>query len=1142
MPFTADLHIHSRFSRATSQKLTVPHLRAWAKVKGIHVLGTGDITHPVWRAELREQLVRDEATGLYRCARKTPLEQEIPLIARAEGPEPLFLLQGEISSIYKRHGKVRRVHNLVYFPDLDTADAFCARLEGIGNLHSDGRPILGLDCCNLLEIVKETVPNAFLVPAHVWTPWFALFGSKSGFDSVEECFGHMSGEIFAMETGLSSDPAMNRLWSHLDGYTLISNSDAHSGENLAREVNLFSGEPSYDGIFQALRRETTASCAYAGTVEFFPEEGKYHLDGHRACDVVLEPHEAMTLNNICPKCGKPLTIGVLHRVLELADRREPVAVPAEPDFASLVPLPELLGELLRVGSKSRKVAQRYAQLIEYFGPELEILNHVAESDLRQHWDALGEGIARMRQGQVIREGGYDGEFGTIRVFTPQEVASFQLSGRGSGSLMALSADKARSRSKTSAKFLGEPLIGVTPAPEAAAVKIRRNLLPKQTDVQESTQQSAEPEDPADPADSAKQADPAQITYSQEQQAIIQADDAPLLVAAGPGAGKTRTLVGRTAHLLEQGVPARKILAITFTRRAAAELRERLQARVQGHDVPQADTLHALAFAVWQRLQGSAPDLLSEDMSRRVFALANEQVSGCTGHLLRRMEAGVNMARELCHMPPELADSAERYAACKRQHNWVDYTDLLEFWLEALREGRVSAPWSHVLVDEVQDLSPLQLALVRCLVPPDGKGFFGIGDPDQAIYGFRGAQADSVAALRRFWPALRCVPLSTSYRATPGIVACAAELMRGRQQCGPLQSYRQGLSSLHVFSAPSIASEAQWVAGQIHCLLGSGSHTLADAASAGQYGRVHPVSHLPGGSCAPADIAVLVRLKVQIPALHKALTQWGIPCAVPEQEGCWHHPLVALIVRHAAEQEHLAPVPNESADDLGNECMGETGSTPVQTTTQTGGNAPVMPFCPAEVWNGGPASLANYLRHTPPFDALFWESAAWKALCTFWMPKEGWKGLLAHLHLLRDVEMVRDKAERVQILTLHAAKGLEFRAVFLPGLEEGLLPLDRHALYNTGKTSETQQTAQTETQIFDAEPTLGAARDEERRLLYVGITRASEALFCSHVQQRILYGRVLRLPLSSFLPPLLAHCHRSTLVEKTRRKEVQLKLL
>ncbi len=392
--FRADLHIHSRFSRATSGRLNARHLAAWARVKGLDVLGTGDFTHPKWRAELAEQLVVDEASGLYRLRDPRGLDAELPDYAgKPLAGRTLFMLQAEISSIYKRGGQVRKVHNLVYVPDMDAADRLSRRLAEVGNIESDGRPILGLDSRNLLEMVLETHPQAFLVPAHIWTPWFALFGSKSGFNSVAECFGDLSSEIFAMETGLSSDPEMNWLWSELDRFALISNSDAHSGDNLGREANLFSGEIGYESILRSLKGQGIGG-RFLGTLEFFPEEGKYHLDGHRKCGVVMEPRETRARGGLCPVCGKPVTVGVLHRVVELADRETPIQSPGQQGYLSLIPLPEILSELLGVGPKSRRVAEQHARCVARFGSELNILQDVSEAELSRFWEPLGEGIAR----------------------------------------------------------------------------------------------------------------------------------------------------------------------------------------------------------------------------------------------------------------------------------------------------------------------------------------------------------------------------------------------------------------------------------------------------------------------------------------------------------------------------------------------------------------------------------------------------------------------------------------------------------------------------------------------------------------------------------------------------------------------------
>ncbi len=414
--YYADLHIHSRYSRATSPACTPGGLHHWAQLKGVGVCGTGDCTHPAWFAELQETLCED-APGLY--ALKPALREaagcDVPDACRA----PVrFLVTGEISSIYKRDGKVRKVHSLVLLPSLEAAARLNARLDRIGNIRSDGRPILGLDPRDLLTLLLDADPRAALIPAHIWTPWFSLLGAKSGFDSVEECFGDLAPHIFAVETGLSSDAPMNHRIRCLDRLALVSNSDLHSPANLGRNANLFFGSPSYDTLLNGLRARDPAVCG--GTVDLFPEEGKYHLDGHRSCGVRLEPDESLRSNNLCPACGKPLTIGVLHRVVELERTQTPLsgaaAVPRLP-YRYIVPLPELLGQQLGVAPSSKKVASAYAQLLAAAGPELPLLLDAGERELAGLGD-IGELIRRVREGRVTREGGYDGEYGTIRVEQP----------------------------------------------------------------------------------------------------------------------------------------------------------------------------------------------------------------------------------------------------------------------------------------------------------------------------------------------------------------------------------------------------------------------------------------------------------------------------------------------------------------------------------------------------------------------------------------------------------------------------------------------------------------------------------------------------------------------------------------------------
>ena len=411
--YLADLHIHSRYSRATSRDCTLEGLHHWAQLKGVTVAGTGDFTHPAWFAELNAKLV-PASSGLYQ------LRPEVAVVADRDVPDTChapvrFSLTGEISSIYKRDGRVRKVHSLVLAPDIETVAKINARLDAIGNIRSDGRPILGLDPRNLLEILLEANPACALIPAHIWTPWFAMLGSQSGFDSLSECFGDLAPQVFAVETGLSSDPPMNWRVRSLDSVALVSNSDLHSPSKIGRNANVFFGQPDYFAMRNGLQRKDRSVCG--GTIDLFPEEGKYHLDGHRACGVCCAPEESLRHGNRCPKCGQPLTLGVLHRVLALADRPAGVQPAGALPHRYIVPLDELLGELLGVGAGSKKVLAAYRKLLAACGPELEILLHAPPEQLDPHGPArIGEAVRRLRAGQVFRRGGYDGEFGVVTVF------------------------------------------------------------------------------------------------------------------------------------------------------------------------------------------------------------------------------------------------------------------------------------------------------------------------------------------------------------------------------------------------------------------------------------------------------------------------------------------------------------------------------------------------------------------------------------------------------------------------------------------------------------------------------------------------------------------------------------------------------
>jgi len=1044
--FTADLHIHSRFSRATSKTLTIRSLAAWGRIKGLNVLGTGDFTHPEWLAEIDEQLV-DKGDGLLVLRDDTGLEKEIPTFEGNIPGRTRFMLQTEISSIYKRGGKVRKVHNLVYMPNLDAVRRFNQKLGEVGNLLSDGRPILGLDCRDLMDMVLECDPQAFLVPAHIWTPWFSLFGSKSGFDSIRECYGDYAQEIFAMETGLSSDPEMNWTWSELDRIKLISNSDAHSGEKLGREANFFRGEVSYEGIYRALRSEGLGH-KFLGTVEFFPEEGKYHMDGHRKCGVLMDPHETIARGGMCPVCGKPVTVGVYNRILELADRQEPLKPAGAANFVSLIPLKEVLSEVVGVGPNSKKVNTLYMRLIREFGNELDILQRVPPEDLNKYSCSLGEGITRMRDGNVIRKPGFDGEFGVISVFT----------------------DKERAEIKNGATLISIPQKKKdTPREEAPMTCVPMG-------------KAASKDKP--------------LSFNKAQQKAIKAGPGPVLVLAGPGTGKTQTLMGRVAHLIDKGEAPLRILALTFTRRAAQEMRDRMkELRGNNAEMPQAGTLHALCFDYWKHAYNETPIVLPESAAKKLFADVNPEFSGknLDYHWNR-----YNLGREqLTDIPEDLADAHINYGNQKNHWDLVDYTDLLEFMLEQSGAPTFKLPYRHVLVDEVQDLTPLQLAVIRGIAGESGKGVFCIGDPKQSIYGFRGAAGDVAKRLTQIWGNIKTVTLLENYRSGQNILDGSTMLFPDEPK---LHSNLDIAGTIHFFEAPDGVREANWISDKIKELIGTTSHSLADSEGHGEL--------------APGDIAVLVRFKALIPSIDKALKRAGIPCSTPELDGFWQEPRVASLLRAAQRFLGMAlDAPDSELEDV---------------TDSDADDKNELVSIPDHILAKGPVGLAAYLAETPPFDQFFWESRQFKELKLEFDRRGGWQGLVNWVSLQTELELVRRSAEKVQIMTLHASKGLEFDAVFMPACEEGILPFAGMDLL-TAKVTLT--------------PGRGQRFPEERRLMYVGMTRAKRTLYISRAEQRQIYGRTLHLPPSRYLREipegLVTH---STLAAKKVTKEKQLGLL
>ena len=1041
--FHADLHIHSRFSRACSKDCDIEHLSWWALRKGLTVLGTGDFTHPAWAAELKDTLVEAEP-GLFRV--RPDLERRLRRDTPASCAGTVrFLLSVEISTIYRRDERTRKVHHLLYAPSFEAADRITQALARIGNLASDGRPILGLDSRDLLEITLEAGPGCFLVPAHVWTPWFAVLGSKSGFDAVRDCYADLAGHVFAVETGLSSDPAMNWTCSSLDAYRLVSNSDAHSPPMLGREATVFGTDLDYFAMAEALR----TGRGLDGTLEFFPEEGKYHLDGHRKCGVRIDPEQTTALEDRCPACGKPLTVGVLHRVAELADRPAGFRPDGAAGFTCLVQLPQIIGEILGTGPKSKKVAAEAGRLVAALGPELSILREVPLDDLRRVGGArFAEGIGRLRRGEVIRDAGYDGEYGTIRLFGPDEL---------SGSALFATTDLA---APAQAPKNSAERSGVSPA--APRPRARRGG--------------------AAPAPSPEATGSVLDGLDPDQRAAATAAG-PLLIIAGPGTGKTRTLTHRIAYqVTELGLPARQFLAITFTRRAAQEMRDRLaglgpgpaiasSAGVSPADELTVTTFHGLGLRILREHPGVA-GLPPQ------FAVTDEPA------LLRvaaELTGSERDGRKLAGDPEGLALRAELIA-----RGLVDFDGLTELSAALLaREPEIAAGlrarWPFVSVDEYQDIDPVQYDLLRAL-SGDGAGLTAIGDPDQAIYGFRGADVGIFGRFAADFPNATTVELTRNYRSSPGIVTAARQaiapstLVPGRAAAALAAGAPEpGDVSFH--EAADEHAEAAWIAAAIDQLLGGASFHSLDSGRADGHGH---------GKLGLSDIAVLYRTDAQASALGQALTRAGLPYQKRSHDLLARRPAVTDIVREMA-------LAGADADPAG-EVLGQlTAAVRALAAARGERDATVRDIRAAgEV-------LAPLARRCGDDAERF----------------------RTEISLGAETDALDPRAEAVTLLTLHGSKGLEFDVVFLAGCERGLLPLRRPG----------------------SGPLTPDETAEERRLLFVGMTRARGQLVLTCAGRRTRHGAEETAGRSPFLVSVSSDLLCPVAPHRTRRTgDRQLRLL
>ncbi len=990
--FLADLHIHSRYSRATSPAAEPVQLDLFARRKGLELIASGDFTHAAYRQELAEKLEPAE-DGLYMLKPQLRAEDELQIKANT----PRFIISGEISSIYKDNGKTRKIHNVILLPSLEHAQQLSGKLEALGcNLRADGRPIIGLSAHDLLEMTLDVCEDAIFIPAHIWTPHFSLFGAYSGYDAIEECFRELTGYIHALETGLSSDPQMNRRISALDKYALISNSDAHSPNNLAREANIFNCQLSYPALAAAIGDRQGQGLA--GTIEFFPEEGKYHWDGHRSCKYSCRPGEAIGNHGICPVCGGRLTYGVDHRIMELADRPEDFVLEGDKPWQKLAPLAETVAACLGMTTASKKVAQITNKLMQELGPELTVLRETPLSDIAAASSPLiAEGISRMRRGKVTMEPGYDGVYGKVRIFTEEELAEFQ----GQGSLFAGFgyAAKSRSAAKTQSK---------------AADKT------------------------ADNAEKPEQAYPYGLNQQQWQAASAQ--EKQVVVLAGPGTGKTHTLICRILHLLAQGVPPERIMAVTFTNKAARELNERLQSHLHKKKLPrgmQIGTFHGLAL---RQLESSGKELrLIDDFSAQALAEAYLQQYGSkltAKSFLSKLSAAKNGSPS--QLPAQLAEGWQDRLT---ELNAVDFDDLLLQGL-ALAENTSDSYGRHLLVDEFQDINPLQFRLVQAW-SKDAASLFIIGDPAQAIYGFRGADAACFDRFCRLYPSARVIGLTQNYRSTANILSASLPLLD--KEAPLLQSARGEGSPVRLAESESPLSEGIFIASEIDRIVGGIDMLTA-----------HKNRRQSDANRSLADIAILYRTNKQAEQLAYCLEKAGIPYRVSGREDYLADEQVRLCLTFF---RWLLDDKNKLAELTCRNYYNEEQLAKLKAQ-----------FLP---WDKKASSellisrwiAANYLDGNEALEKL--RSAA--------LLNPDIRDFILGELLGKEADITRSSSkeyqqEAVSLMTLHAAKGLEFPVVFLAGVKEGLIP-------------------------FAAQGLSGDIQ-EEKRLFYVGMTRARDELILS----------------------------------------------
>jgi len=1025
---------------ATSKQLRPEYLDYWAKAKGIKVVGTGDFTHPEWLKELKEKLEPAE-DGLFKLKESYKIPHFIP---ETEENEVRFLLSAEISNIYKKKGAVRKIHSVILAPDFATAERFQNKLSSMNfNITSDGRPILGLDVRDLLEMTLEINPNNFFIPAHIWTPWFSVFGSKSGFDRMEDCFEDLTEYIHAVETGLSTDPPLNWMCSFLDKYTLLSNSDAHSPEKLGRNANLFKSGLNYDSMIEAMK--TGDPEKFGGTIDMYPQEGKYHYDGHRKCQVRWSPVETLKHRGICPVCGKKITVGVTNRIVKLSDREDITQKENRLPYYSLIPLKEMLSEIEGVGEKSKKISNKYSTLIEKAGSEFNLLHFMSLNQVKNiAGEVLAEGIRRMRNNEVIIKEGYDGEYGEIKVFQPDEV-----------------------------KYLStqESLFNVAdqfkPTEKRKLINFDLAEYQKLEELYNTGEQAAEPETEyaAETAGSLK-------GMNTEQVKAIQHAEGPAIVMAGPGTGKTKVLTNRIAWLINKNnINPEHILAITFTNKAAEEMQSRCNSllnRNASQNQPSISTFHALGYSILK-------DYAEKTGRNGQFTIADEETKreiikelfSCSQQEAKQKAEAITHIKQQ-NIQPEEANAAffREYEKMLASYNLFDLEDLIYQVVQLagqnadIRENlRKNYQW--ILVDEFQDINTIQYDFLKLLCHKADSNIFVIGDPNQAIYGFRGSSIKFISRFIEDYKNTKIFKLKTSYRCTNNILKASGDLLQEDSLTGLNEGVR-----IKIAPQQTEKSEAEHIARTIEQLSG-GLRFFSMDSQVTQGEKDIEIDSL-------SDFAILCRTKAQMKPIEKALNDHTIPYQKISDDVFFQNPLVKTVrdilnYHQQPENTHLQKrVKLHGINVTKINAVIES----LQNYKKTADKVQFIVEHLIQEKNRDEEVLKRLLDLSRQFNDR---------------PSE----FLKYLSLGSATDIYQKETEKVTLMTLHASKGLEFQCVFIAGCEKGLIPYEMFQNQEVDK-------------------------EEEKRLLYVGMTRAKSYLYLTHAKKRFLMGQEKQMQRSPFL--------------------------